>query len=53
MENELAVFKVEFEVRERMTYEVEAINEDEAIEKASLLACIDYDDAEFLNVWEK
>lgn len=53
MENALSVFKVEFEVRERMTYEVEAANKDEAIEKASLLADIDYDDAEFLNVWEK
>ena len=46
------LFKVEFEVREKVTYSVYAKDEDEAIEKAYKDVNLDYDDADYVQSWE-
>ena len=45
-------FKVKFEYTEYAYYEVEASAEDEAMDIAINMAKLDYDNAEFYDIWE-
>lgn len=51
-EIEKSNFRVAFEYTERVTYDVEAENMDQAIKLATKDVNLDYDDAEFYDVWE-
>ena len=51
MSNEKLEFTVEFEVREIVSYTVEAYDVDEAIRKASADMKLDYNDADFIQVY--
>ena len=48
-----STFVVKFEVRTFVEYEVEAIDEDDAIRIATFDANIDYDHPEYYDSWEK
>ena len=45
-------FKVKFEYTEYTYYEVESYTEDEATDIAISMASLDYDNAEFYDIWE-
>ena len=51
-ELEKVKFKVKFEHTEYVYYEVEAYTEDKAMGIAIDMANLDYDDAEFYDIWE-
>ena len=51
-ELEKTKFKVKFEYTEYACYDVEANTEDEAMDIAISMAKLDYDNAEFYDIWE-
>ena len=51
-ELEKTKFKAKFEYTEYAYYEVEANTEDEAMDIAISMAKLDYDNADFYDIWE-
>lgn len=49
---EIEKFYVVFEIREKVTYTVSAVDKDEAIRLASEDASLDYNDAEFYAIYK-